>query len=188
VIAPVRVTSASELPLPRFEGRIILGRIPGDDRQYIVEERFRFIDSKGNVVDVPKLLLTDGTSVGRVLGLPVIGFVVRWIIDGDQFTGPFADGAIPHDLEYGSVVCSSLWEAFVHSLRAAADRRYREAAMCRWVLIGDTLYPRKPAPAWRAWAAWAVLRLLGAPAFMEDNGAARESLRAMGLLSVQEAS
>ena len=100
--------------------------------------------------------------------------LVRWLLGGSQFDGPFEWAAYPHDEAYGRATARSMWEAFRSRERAAADRMFREAAMCPDVINGH--HHREPAPAWRAWGVWAFLRVAGFCAWKSDSSKAQRSL------------
>ncbi len=169
---------------PYFVGELAWKCEPEDDYTMILDESLGFYDSRGDYAEAPAGMRTDGASVKALLELPVIGWLARKILRGDQFTGPFRWPAVIHDGEYGRAKESRCWPALVSRARADADRRIREGALARYVAIRKVsgtcqcdicveVHERAPAQPWRAWAVWALLRVAGFKVWMDDSEATR---------------
>lgn len=171
---------------PYFVGVLDWHADPEDDYTFKLNRKLEFLDSRGELVEAPAGMRTDGASVRQLLEIPLVCWLTRWVLQGEQFTGPFRWPAVIHDSEYGRAAAPSLWEAFRSPERQAADRRIREGALakiaiervvagvcecsnCTWVR------DRVPASRWRAWTVWAMLRLAGAPAWLDDSSKAQQS-------------
>lgn len=163
--------------IPYFIGPLRFEAPPDDDAAMVLTAPFGFVDSKGERIDSEAGMRTDGTSVRKLLEIPVVGWVTRKVLGGDQFTGPFRWPAIPHDQEYSEATETTFWAAFRSPARKAADRRFYEGARARWVVIEvdgqQRAHERRPADWWRAASAHAILRAAGWKAWM-DNARSRK--------------
>lgn len=158
---------------PCFIGQLSWRCPPDDDAVMVLTTPLTFVDPRGRWWRAPRGLVSDGVSVGQLLRIPVLGWLVARTIGGTPFTGPFRWAAVLHDAAYGSATAMSLWQAFRSPERAAADRLMREAAQCATVCGRPD---RHAAPAWRAWVVWAALRIGGAKAWKDDGSEAQRSL------------
>ncbi|HSY50382.1 MAG TPA: hypothetical protein VLC46_16340 [Thermoanaerobaculia bacterium] len=150
---------------------------PEDDNLIILDDDFTFVDSTGQRWTAPKGLESDGASVGGLLGLPFIGWLVERVIEGSPLTGPLRVGAIPHDAIYAGATESSIWRALIAPARAEADRVIFEAARCKVYNLPEGSRERhRPLPTWKAFIVMALLRLAGCVAWMDDCSKAQKSL------------
>jgi len=162
---------------PYFIGPLRFECPPDNDSVMTLVAPLVFVDSVGEQIEAPAGLETDGTSVGALLGIPIIGWLVRLALGGDQFTGPFRWPAVVHDAEYARASEYTVGRAIFSTARAAADRRMFEGARSRHaVLPGGRVIIRDHAAWWRAAIVHAMLRLAGWKAWMDDCSRAQRSL------------
>jgi hypothetical protein len=161
---------------PYFVGVVDSHCRPGDDYTMILDAKLELWDSLGVHWEAPAGLETDGASVRQLLCIPVVGFLTRIVLRGDQFTGPFRAAAVIHDGAYALASESSFVDALFSRARAAADRAIFDGARARLVVIEGEAVDRTPAAWWRAAVVHALLRLFGWKAWMDDSSKAQRSL------------
>jgi hypothetical protein len=165
------------MPLPPyFIGILDWHCPPDDDDVMILDASLALVDSRGNRHEAPAGLETDGASVGSLLFLPVIGWLVQLVLRGNQFTGPIRPAAVVHDGLYALAEESTPWAAFRSPAREIADRALFDGMRARYVVDGEKVIERKPAPWFSAAMVHFLLRVAGWAAWIADSRAAR-SLR-----------
>jgi hypothetical protein len=161
---------------PYFIGLLDCHGPADNDDVMILDAPLVLIDSRGNRHEAPAGLETDGASVGKLLCLPVIGWLVQFVLRGNQFTGPIRPAAVVHDALYARALESTAWAAFVAPARAIADRALFDGMRARYVVVDGDVIDRKPASWFSAAVVHLMLRVAGWAAWIEDSRAAR-SLR-----------
>ncbi len=157
-----------------FASECDLRREPDDDYLFVLLSNFTFYDSNGVKWTAPRSMQTDGASVGAAMTWPLVGLLIRWLIAGDPLTGPLAPAAVPHDYIYAGASDGSWWRALISMRRAVGDRVIFEAARCtRYVIKGKTILRKTPLQTWRAFLVMAILRILGAKAYLDDSRASQ---------------
>jgi hypothetical protein len=158
---------------PYFIGILDWHCPPENDDVMILDAPLALIDSSGKRHEAPAGLETDGASVGSLLFLPVIGWLVQLVLRGNQFTGPIRPSAVIHDANYARATETTAWAAFVSPARAVADMALFDGMRARYVVVGEKVIDRKPASWFSAAVVHLLLRVAGWKAWIDDSRAAR---------------
>lgn len=158
---------------PYFIGILDCHRDPEQQYAMVLDAPLVLIDSRGKRHEAPAGMVTDGASVKALLDLPVIGWLTRLVICGDQFTGPIAEPAVTHDAGYARAKDTTFWKALLSRDRADEDRGIFDGMRARYVVVGEEVKDRKPASWFSAAVVHLMLRAFGWKAWIDDSRAAR---------------